>query len=191
MLLLQDEQVIETRATHASQKTFTDGIGARSVRGCFQYLDAAACGYARETGSELGITITDEILRPSSISSRLPSLLGSPSVGRGTCDADVDHSPRVEFDKEEGEKRTEAKISDWEARRKPRCLWHGSAGRWPRSVLAAWWDARLSCTSQWCGRHTWMPSESAFTPDPLCSEDGDCPLPSPDSRRESPGRVLA
>ncbi len=72
MLLLQDEQVIETRATHAAQKTFTDGIGARSVRGCFQYLDAAACGYARETGSELGITITDEILRPSSISSRLP-----------------------------------------------------------------------------------------------------------------------
>jgi hypothetical protein len=34
LLLLQDEQVIETLATHAAQKTFTDGIGARSVIGC-------------------------------------------------------------------------------------------------------------------------------------------------------------
>ena len=114
LLLLQDEQVIETLATHAAQKTFTDGIGARSVIGCFQYLDAAGCGHARETVFELGITIKNEILQPSTISSRLPLLLGSPSVGRGTCDADVNHSPRVEFDNEEGEKRTEEKISDWE-----------------------------------------------------------------------------
>jgi len=30
-------------------------------------------------------------------------LLGCPSVGRGTCDADVDYSPRVQFDNEVGE----------------------------------------------------------------------------------------
>ncbi len=72
LLLLQDEQVIETLATHAAQKAFTDGIGPWCVVGRFQYLDAAGCGYARETGSKLVITITDEILRPLSISCRLP-----------------------------------------------------------------------------------------------------------------------
>ena len=41
LLLLQDEQVIETFATHTAQKPFTDGIGAwRVIRG-FQDLDAA------------------------------------------------------------------------------------------------------------------------------------------------------
>src|SRR5258708_5432689 len=72
LLLVQDEQVIETLATHAAQKAFTDGIGPWCVVGRFQYLDAAGCGYARETGSKLVITITDEILRPLSISCRLP-----------------------------------------------------------------------------------------------------------------------
>jgi hypothetical protein len=40
LLLLEDEQVIETLAPHTAQKAFTDGIGARSVIGCFQYLCA-------------------------------------------------------------------------------------------------------------------------------------------------------
>ena len=44
LLLLGDERVIETLATHAAQKTFTDGIGARSVIGCFQHLDTCT-GY--------------------------------------------------------------------------------------------------------------------------------------------------
>ena len=72
LLLLQDEQVIQTLATHAAKEAFTDGIGPWCVVGRFQYLDAAGCGYARETGSKLVITITDEILRPLSISCRLP-----------------------------------------------------------------------------------------------------------------------
>ena len=74
LLLLQDEQVIVTLATHAAQKTFTVGIGARSVIGCFQYLDAAGCRHARETGSELGITITDEI-RAALVQKQLPPVI--------------------------------------------------------------------------------------------------------------------
>jgi hypothetical protein len=31
LLLLQEEQVIETLAPHTAQKAFTDGIGARGV----------------------------------------------------------------------------------------------------------------------------------------------------------------
>ncbi len=72
LLLLQDEQVIETLATHTAQKPFTDRIGAFRMNGRFQDLDAAGCGHASETGSKLGITIADEILRPLSIGSRFP-----------------------------------------------------------------------------------------------------------------------
>jgi hypothetical protein len=63
LLLLQDEQVIQTLATHTAQKAFTDGIGPWCVIGRFEYLDAAGCGHARETGSKLAITIANEILR--------------------------------------------------------------------------------------------------------------------------------
>ena len=92
LLLLQDEQVIETLATHAALKTFTDGIGARSVKGCFQDLDAAGCCHARETGSELGITIMDEIRAALVQKLSPPVIVGQPRRREGNCDADVDHS---------------------------------------------------------------------------------------------------
>jgi hypothetical protein len=72
LLLVQDEQVIETLATHTAQKPFTDRIGAFRMHGRFQDLDAAGCGHASETGSKLGITIADELLRPLFIGSRFP-----------------------------------------------------------------------------------------------------------------------
>jgi hypothetical protein len=72
LLLLKDEQVIETLSTHTAHKPFTDRIGAFRVIRCFQDLDAAGCGHASETGSKLVITITDEILRTLSISSGFP-----------------------------------------------------------------------------------------------------------------------
>jgi hypothetical protein len=47
LFLLQDEQVIQTLATHTAYKAFTDGIGPWCVIGRFEYLDAAGCGHAR------------------------------------------------------------------------------------------------------------------------------------------------
>ena len=40
LLLMQDEQVIETLAPHTSQKTLTDGIRARGVIRSFENLNA-------------------------------------------------------------------------------------------------------------------------------------------------------
>ena len=64
LLLLQDEQVIETLAPYTAQKAFTDGIGPWRVIGRFQDLDAADCGHTRESHPKLAIVISDEILRP-------------------------------------------------------------------------------------------------------------------------------
>ena len=64
LLLLQDEQVIETLAPHTAQKAFTDGIGPWRVIGRFQDLDAAGLGNPGESHPKLAIVISDEILRP-------------------------------------------------------------------------------------------------------------------------------
>ncbi len=102
LLLLEDEQVIQTLASHTAQKAFTDGIGSRGVIRRFENLDTAGCGHARETGSKLAITITDEIPRSLSKGSRFPQLLCCPGIGRRASDAHMDDSPRVQIDDEEG-----------------------------------------------------------------------------------------
>jgi hypothetical protein len=112
LLLLKDEQVIETLSTHAAQKPFTDRIGSWRMSGRFEHLDAAGCGHASETGSKLAITITDEILRRLSIRSRLPQLLGSLSVGRGPCDTYMNNSTRVHLDNKEGKQRAKEEVGD-------------------------------------------------------------------------------
>jgi hypothetical protein len=110
LLLLQDEQVIQTLSPHTAQKALTDGIGAFRVIRCFQYLDAAGCCHARETRSKLTVTITNEILRPLSIGSRFPQLLCCPCIGRRSGHTDMDDFTGVEINDEEDKKRTEEEI---------------------------------------------------------------------------------
>jgi hypothetical protein len=90
LLLLQNEQVIETLVTHAAHKPFTDGVGPWCVIWRFEYLDAAGCSHARETGSKFAITITNEILRRLSIGGCLSQLLCSPGIGRRASDTYID-----------------------------------------------------------------------------------------------------
>jgi hypothetical protein len=112
LLLMQDEQVIKTLSTHTPEKAFTDGIGSWCVIRSFENLDATRIGHPREAHPKLPIVITDEVLRPYTIGSGFPKLLCGPSVSGIACDADVDHSPRFQFDDEEGEQRTEEEIGD-------------------------------------------------------------------------------
>src|SRR5215467_1231768 len=76
LLLLQDEQVIETLSPNTAQKPFTDGIGAWRLIRCFQDLDAAGCCHTSKTGTKFVITIANEILRSLSIGSRFPQRYG-------------------------------------------------------------------------------------------------------------------
>ena len=75
LLLLEDEQVIETLSTHTPQKPFTDRIGPWCMIRRFEDLNAAGCSHASETGSKLAITITNEIVRRLPIGSCLSQLL--------------------------------------------------------------------------------------------------------------------
>ena len=76
LFLLQDEKVIETLSPHTQEKPLTDRIGSRCMVRRGEHLDAAGCGHAREMGSKLVITITNELVRRLSISSRLPQRYG-------------------------------------------------------------------------------------------------------------------
>jgi hypothetical protein len=64
LLLLQDEQGIETLAPHTPHKALADGIRSRSVIGCCEHLDATRLGNPREVHPKLAIVITDEVFGP-------------------------------------------------------------------------------------------------------------------------------
>jgi len=105
LLLLEDKQVIEALPSHTPQEALTDGIGLWRVVGRFEDLDATGLGNPREGHAKLAIVITDEVLRPYTKGGGFPQLLRGPSIRGRSCDADVDHSAGVQFDKEEGEQR--------------------------------------------------------------------------------------
>ena len=61
--LIEDQQMVETFLPHTPQEALADRIGSRSVIGCFEDLDAAGCGHARETGSKFALMIAHELVR--------------------------------------------------------------------------------------------------------------------------------
>jgi len=114
LLLMQDEQVIETLAPHTSQKPLTDGIRARGVRRSFKNLNVTRLSNPSEAHTKLAIVITDEVLWPHTKGGGFPKLLCSPSVGGISCHTDMDHFARVQFDDEEGRERPEKQVGNRE-----------------------------------------------------------------------------
>ncbi len=95
LLLLEDEQVIETLAAYTAEKAFTDGIGSRGFIRCCENLNATRLRNPREACPKLAIVITDEVLRPLAIGGGLPQLLCDLGVGGRACDTYMDHCARV------------------------------------------------------------------------------------------------
>ena len=60
LLLMQDEQVIETLASHTAQKAFTDGIRLRGVIRYCENLNATRLRNPCEVHPKLAIIITKE-----------------------------------------------------------------------------------------------------------------------------------
>src|SRR5215469_4990198 len=168
LLLVKDEQVIETLATHTAQKAFTDGIGPWCMVGRLQDLAAAGCGHARKTRSKFAITIANEILRRLSIRGCLSQLLCGPGIGRRASDPHMDDSARVQKGVEEGKQRTEKESGDRQEVTRPDLLGMGVQERLPG--LCMW-----SCGAH--SSHVLLNSALAdvdaqleqFTTNPLCS----------------------
>src|SRR5215471_293594 len=80
LLLMQDEQMIETLTAHTSQKPFTAGIRSRGFIRCCEHLDVTRLRYMGEVRPKLAIVITDEALRSFAQSGGDPSLLCYPRI---------------------------------------------------------------------------------------------------------------
>ncbi len=72
LLLMEDEQMIETLTSHTTQEALTDRIGARGLIGGFENLDVTRSSQPRETHPKFAIIIPDEILWPHAIGRGLP-----------------------------------------------------------------------------------------------------------------------
>jgi hypothetical protein len=114
LLLMQDEQMIETLTPYTTKESLTDGIRARGVIRSFENLNVTRLRNPSEAHAKFTVVITDEVLRPHTKGSSFPKLLCSPSVSGISCHADVDHPARVQEGVEEGEQRTEEEIRDRE-----------------------------------------------------------------------------
>jgi hypothetical protein len=107
LLLMQDEQVIETLAPYTAEKAFTEGIGSRGVIGGCEYLDATRVGDPSEARSNFALVIPDEVFRSLSIRCGFSQVLRNPGVCRSSCDAHMDHFARAQEGVEESRERTE------------------------------------------------------------------------------------
>jgi hypothetical protein len=153
LFLMQDEQMIEAFTPHASQKPFTDGIGSWGVIRYCENLDVTCVCEPCEAYPKLAIMITNKVLRSLAKGRGFPKLLCGPRVGRTSCDADVDHLPRVQFDDEEGIERPEKHVGDREKVAGPRLsgsAQHESVRRFSSSVLVALQCEPVACMSGSC-----------------------------------------
>ena len=114
LLLMQDQEVIQTFSSHASQKTFTDSIRLGSSIRRSKHRDPTCSGYSRTNPPKFLVIIPDEIFWGLSIQSRFSQLLCNPRVGWRSGHIYMDDLPRFQFDDEEGEKRTEEEVRDVE-----------------------------------------------------------------------------
>jgi hypothetical protein len=112
LLLLKDQQVIQTFLPHTPQEALADGIGSGSVIRSFEKLDATCRRHPDETGSKLAIIIMNQVLGCVPIRSRFSEVLRHPGISRGSRHAYVDHLPRLQLDEDEGKERSKEQIGD-------------------------------------------------------------------------------
>ena len=112
LLLVQDEQVVETLPAYTPQKPFTAGIGSRSAVRCPQELDPGPPRHTRKEVAELAVVVTDQEARRLPKGRGFPQRLRDPGVGRMAGHSDMENFSALEFDDEEGKERTEEQVLD-------------------------------------------------------------------------------
>ena len=93
LLLLKDQQMIEAFLPHAPHEALAARIGSGCMIRRFQYLDAAGCGHARETGPKFIVVIANQVLGCVPIRGGFSQLLPDPRIGRRSGHAYVDDLP--------------------------------------------------------------------------------------------------
>src|ERR1051326_2646135 len=110
LLLVQDQQVIETLPAHAPQKAFAVCVGTRSAERCSQKLDPSSLRHPVKEHTKLAVVVMDQESGCLSIGRCFPELLRNPSIGGMTSHSDMQDFSTLQFNDEEGKQRAEEEI---------------------------------------------------------------------------------
>ena len=122
MLRTEDDDVVETLATHAAEKALACGVHERRSDCRLDDTDACAPGDAIEFRPKLGVAVADDELGPLTKGCDLAEPLGSPCLAGFTGDGDMDNRLRVHVYDEEGEKRSKPDIVHLKEIAGPHCV---------------------------------------------------------------------
>src|SRR5215470_3023634 len=95
LLLLKNQQMVETLLPYTSQEALADGIGLWGVNRRFEDLDRARFCHTSKARPKLPVVIPNQILWRLSIGGGFSQLLGHPGIGLRACHAHVDHLARL------------------------------------------------------------------------------------------------
>src|SRR5690242_1608611 len=93
LLLMKNQQMIETLLPNAPQEALADHIGSWSAIGGLEQLDATGCRHSSKARPEFAVVITNEIFRRLPIGGGFSQVLGHPGTGGRACHADMDDLP--------------------------------------------------------------------------------------------------
>ena len=99
----EDGEMIETLPSDGADHAFAMRVRPGRHHGCADHPHASTLGHVVENGSELGIMVSEEELRPLPEERQLPKLLGQPvgARSRGRCDVENATGCQVRDDEDE------------------------------------------------------------------------------------------
>ncbi len=106
LLLLMNQQMVETFLPYAPQEALADRIGSGSVIRRLENLNRTRGRHASKARPKFAIIITNEIFRCLPIRRCFSELLRHQGISWRACHAHVDHLARLQFDDEEGKERS-------------------------------------------------------------------------------------
>ena len=147
--LVKDQDMIKAFLSHTPHEAFADRIGSWNMIGCFENLNRTCCSYTSEAGPKFAIIITNQIRRCLPIGRGFPKLLRHPGIAWRSYHSHMDDLARLQFDEEEGKKRSKEEIGDLEEVAGPDLCGVVARDRSTTSDLVAAVSERVSCTSGW------------------------------------------
>src|SRR5947209_7527360 len=112
MAFIADEQMIQTLAANAADKSFTNRVGARGTKRCFDDLNLGTSGHRGKVRTVFLVVIADQVLGTLSEWGGFSQLLSHPFVGGVPGHADVDDPARAQLDDHKREQRPKPHVGN-------------------------------------------------------------------------------
>ena len=112
LLFMQNQQMIETLTSYASQETFTESVGSRGMKWCPQELDSCPAHHAGKARTELAVVVTDQEPRRLPKGCCFSELLGDPGIGGMAGHGNMHDFSALQLNDKEGKEGAKEEVSD-------------------------------------------------------------------------------